>query len=169
MYTVDLSCYKIIHPGKTENMKSSNYDDIYAHYECLETSDQNCITKAQFKKEAHCLGWRNEHQLTLKGGRPHVKKTPEGTSHSHISLINRRTSTEVHREGQRGDNLKVSVTANDNKYVLNQEIITFLKSDKVEILEVIVFKGVPISMYPIYHRVEVLASNTYLLVEQIYF
>lgn len=52
MYTVDLSCYKIIHPGKTENMKSSNYDDIYAHYECLETSDQNCITKAQLKKKS---------------------------------------------------------------------------------------------------------------------
>lgn len=57
----------------------------------------------------NCLGWRNEHQLTLKGGRPHVKKTPEETSHSCISLINRRTSTEVHREEQRGDNLKVSV------------------------------------------------------------
>lgn len=113
MYTFDFSCYKIIHPGKTENMKSSNYDDIYAHHECLETSNQNCITKAQLKKKrkkkAHCLGWRNEHQLTLKGGRPHVKKTTEETSHSRISLINRRTSTEVHREEQRGDNLKVSV------------------------------------------------------------
>lgn len=60
-------------------------------------------------KKNHCLGWRNEHQLTLKGGRPHVKKTPEETSHSRISLINRRSSTEVHREEQRGDNLKVSV------------------------------------------------------------
>lgn len=48
--------------------------------------------KHNFKKN-HCLGWRNEHQLTLKGGRPHVKKTPEETSHSRISRINRRTST----------------------------------------------------------------------------
>lgn len=49
--------------------------------------------KHNLKKKNHCLGWRNEHQLTLKGGRPHVKKTPEETSHSRISLINRRTST----------------------------------------------------------------------------